>query len=178
VLYVSDFRSTEQQMVEANRNAEIIRMLTAGVSAQRVAEHFKLTRQRIHQIKQAHLQSIPAEAVHEHRVAMLERLEEQRSRLSPIATSQHPRVAVNGRVVREGLPEIVEDDEGNVSAVINDGRGSIVLDPTINIQAEQALLKVEDRVAKLLGLDSAVKVENSGSVEIKYTVHGVDVDNL
>lgn len=175
---MSDIRSTDEQFDAAERNAAIMRMLRSGISVARIAEHFNLTRQRIYQIKKELLDQIPVESVGEYRLAMRERLEEQRSRLYEKATAEYPQTAANGKVVREGVPMIVEDEDGNISAVIDHGHGSVVLNPVPNIAAEVALLKVEERLAKLDGLDAAVKIEQSGAVELKYSVVGLNPDNL
>lgn len=54
--------------------------------------------------------------------------------------------------------------------------GSTLTDHTVPLQAIGTLLKVQERRAKLLGLDAATKTQVSGGV--RYEVVGVDVTQL
>ncbi|GAA2395473.1 hypothetical protein GCM10010404_61300 [Nonomuraea africana] len=79
-----------------------------------------------------------------------------------------------GRVVRLGQPFI--DDDGN--AAVDDGRGEPLEDDAPVLAAIDRMLKIQERRAKLLGLDIPVKQLVGGDVTVTYQFEGVDLGEL
>jgi hypothetical protein len=85
-------------------------------------------------------------------------------------------VVSQGRIVRQGEPQVDYDDEGNPIAVINEAAGAPVFDDGPKLKAIETLLRVRERMAKLHGLDAPEQV--NGNLAVKYTVEGVDMSKL
>jgi hypothetical protein len=117
----------------------------------------------------------PAAAV---RALELEKLDALERAVLVVLEREHVTVS-QGRVVRRRTDEIEKDKDGE-DKVDGDGNPVYVwediLDDSPVLAAVDRLLKVADRRAKLLGLDSATKIDVSGGV--KYEIVGVSADQL
>ncbi|WP_327105869.1 hypothetical protein [Nonomuraea glycinis] len=80
----------------------------------------------------------------------------------------------NGRIVRLGQPFV--NDEGE--AEVDDGRGEPIEDDAPTLTAIKTVLAIEERRAKLLGLDTPVKQQVGGDVTVTYAFEGVDMGGL
>lgn len=97
------------------------------------------------------------ESAEQFRELELERLDNLERTVREVLAKQHVHVSASGRVVK--------GDDG--VTIVDDG-------PTL--QAVDRLLKIAERRSRLLGLDSAQKVEHSG--QVLYAVEGVNVEKL
>ena len=97
------------------------------------------------------------ESTDEFRELELQRLDNLERTVRDVLVKQHVHVSASGRVVK--------GDDG--VTIVDDG-------PTL--QAVDRLLKIAERRAKLLGIDSAQKLEHSG--QVLYAVEGVNVEKL
>lgn len=177
-------RSVEEQVDSAERDARIMAMLAEGKSQATVAAHFGLSRPRIAQIKKRVLDDIRFESVEDYRAQMAERLEHDREQLALIRDKEHLTVS-HGHVVRIGRPVIrwepdPDDPDADLIpvAVIEEGHGDPVLDDGPRLQAIAQSLKVEDRWAKLFGLDAPSKVELSGATQVEVKYSGFDPEEV
>jgi hypothetical protein len=80
----------------------------------------------------------------------------------------------HGKIVRLGQPFV--NDDGN--AEVDDGRGEPLKDDAPVLAAIDRLLKIQERRAKLLGLDIPVKQLIGGNIAITHNFEGVDLDGL
>lgn len=116
----------------------------------------------------------PAAAV---RALELEKLDALERAVLVVLEREHVTIS-QGRVVRRRTDQVEQvdgedklDDDGQPVYIWED-----LLDDSPVLAAVDRLLRVQERRAKLLGLDSATKVDVSGGVT--YQLVGVDVDKL
>ena len=140
----------------AERDAEAARLRTRGWDYPRIAEHLGFAgRSGAYAAVQRALKLTVEEPAAEVRAMELERLDRLYEAAVGVLERHHVTVS-QGRVVQldgEPLP-----DDGPV------------------LQAIDRLLKIQERRARLLGLDAAQKMDVSGNVS--YTVVGVPDDDL
>lgn len=139
------------------RRAEVIRLKRQGRSFESIGEHLGITRQRAHQIYKAALDEIPAQEVNEYRAEQAERLDEMLRKAYEVLERKHITVS-NGKVIYLD-EEPLEDDAPTLMAI-------------------KTVLQIEERRAKLLGLDTPVKQQIGGEVQVTYSFEGVDVEGL
>lgn len=72
----------------------------------------------------------------------------------------------HGRVVRDGQPDIEYDASDEPKAVIREGAGAPILDGVPVLPAIDRLLRIEERIGKLVGLDAPVKSDVTMTAEI------------
>ena len=139
----------------AERDAIACEMRTRGMTYQQIADTLHVTKSSAHKMVERTLAAIvqePAEAV---RQLELDRLDAMYTAAMEVLERQHFTVS-QGKVVDLGGQPL--EDDGPV------------------LQAIDRLLKIQERRARLLGLDSATKTEISGGV--KYELVGIDPDTL
>lgn len=130
------------------RNREIFHLHVHGWTQYALADKFGMSQQRISQIIREIRELIGPVDVDARRQAMLERLDASRRRMLELAE-------MNGAPVTAGKDgSVVYDPES----------GGVVRDYGLRINATRTVLAVDDREAKLLGLDAPAKAD--------LTVHG------
>lgn len=139
------------------RRAEVMRLKRQGHSFEAIGERLGITKQRAHQIYKAALDEIPAQEVHEYRAEQAERLDEMLRRAYEVLERKHITVS-NGKVIY--LDDAPMEDDG----------------PTL--MAIKTVLAIEERRARLFGLDAPVKQQIGGEVQVTYSFEGVDMEGL
>jgi len=132
--------------------AEVMRLRRQGNTFEAIGEQLGVTRQRAHQIYWQALKEIPAQEVSEYRAEQVERLDEMLRKAYEVLDRKHLTVS-QGRVVRLGKPFVNDDGE----AEVDDGRGEPIEDDAPTLNAIKTILAIEERRAKLLGLDAPTK---------------------
>lgn len=158
---MGDTRKPSAKEAAEQRKVDVIRWRREGVPFEEIGRRLNpekpLTRQRAHTIYKEALKQIPALEVAEHRAEQLERLDALLVEANKVLARKHITVS-HGQVVRlNGEP--IEDDAPTLAAIVT-------------------VLKIEERRAKLLGLDAPVKAELGGNVQVRYEVVGVDLEAL
>lgn len=166
-------RSPAQKITTAERQARVIELRRKGTSFEEIGADLGVTRQRAHKIYETALKAIPGMEVAQYRAEQAERLDDLLREAYAVLGRDHLTVS-HGHVVRIGEPEL--DDEGE--PVIREGAGAPVLDDGPKLQAVRTILAIEERRARLLGLDAPVKAEVGGNVQVRYEVVGVDLEAL
>ncbi|MFI6484313.1 hypothetical protein ACIBH1_40780 [Nonomuraea sp. NPDC050663] len=157
----------------AHQSAEVMRLRRQGQTFEAIGEQLGVTRQRAHQIYWAALKAIPAQEVTAYRAEQAERLDEMLREAYAVLGREHVTVS-QGKVVRMGQPYI--NDEGE--ADVDEGRGEVVRDDAPKLMAIKTILQIEERRAKLMGLDTPVKQIVGGEVDVTYNFEGVDLGDL
>ncbi|MEV0382868.1 hypothetical protein [Nonomuraea sp. NPDC050643] len=147
-------RLTEE---DQQRRTKVMRLRRQGQSFEAIGDQLGISKQRAHQLYWDTLKKIPAQEVAEYRVEQAERLDEMLRRAYEVLGRKHITVS-NGRVIyHEDVP--LEDDAPRLMAI-------------------KTVLAIEERRAKLLGLDTPVKQQIGGEVQVTYNFEGVDVEGL
>lgn len=150
-------RSPEQQEASARQAAEVMRLRRQGVTFEAIGGHLGVTRQRAHKIYTDALKAIPAQEVAEYRAEQAERLDEMLRRAYEVLERKHITVS-NGKVIYlDGAP--MEDDAPTLLAI-------------------KTVLAIEERRARLFGLDTPVKQQIGGEVQVTYSFEGIDLEGL
>lgn len=144
------------------RAAKIMEMRRAATTFEEIGKAVGVSRQRAHQIYRKTLAEIPVEQVSLHRQEQADLLDGLKEKALEVLAKKHITVS-NGRVVQ--LP----DADGNLVPLEDDG-------PTLD--AIRTVLAIEERRAKLLGLDTPVKQLIEGSQTITYAFEGVNLGAL
>lgn len=131
-------RRSQRTLEGETLRAEIVALRRQRLSQQEIARRLGISQQRVSQLYRQTLAEIPAQQVDEHRLEDLEQLDYLASKAIEVLERQHVTVS-NGRVVSLN-DEPIEDDAPVLAAIA-------------------ALLKVQERKAKLLGLDAPTKHE-------------------
>ena len=121
----------------AERDGEIARLRSTGMSFADIGAQFGISRQAAHQGFKRALADTVREAADDVRVTELERLDRLYQEALAVLEAEHPMVR-NGRIIRG-------DD------------GAPLLDFAPRLGAIDRALKVQERRAKLLGLDAPTK---------------------
>ena len=121
----------------AERDGEIARLRSTGMSFADIGAQFGISRQAAHQGFKRALADTVREAADDVRVTELERLDRLYQEALAVLEAEHPMVQ-NGRIIRG-------DD------------GALLLDFAPRLGAIDRALKVQERRAKLLGLDAPTK---------------------
>jgi hypothetical protein len=178
-----DTTSPERKETTAEMMADIVRLRRdrvefADIGAQMAAKYRTeapdqpYVKQWMHELYVRALKEIPANEVNEYRAEQLDLLDELMREALAIMRRDHLSVS-QGRVVRLGQPIIVDGE-----AVIAEGAGEPVLDDGPRLSAITELRKLLERMAKIVGSDSPVKVEQTGSTTVNYLINGVDVGKM
>jgi len=122
----------------------------------RIATHFGISQQRVAQIKRNIIAKLPP-------VDRADMIRESVELHHSIIERMHELAEMNGAPVTAGK-------DGDV--VIDPDTDQPVRDYSLRLNALGLAMKAEAELRKLLGLDSAQKVEHSG--EVRYVIEGVD----
>ncbi|MCK9901257.1 hypothetical protein MXD63_14355 [Frankia sp. Cpl3] len=145
----------ERTIRNAERDRDAANMRADGKTYEAIAvalgySHRSAARRAVQRVLAATIR----EAGDELRVLELERLDRLYEAAMAVLTREHVTVS-QGRVIREGKPVINDNGE----AEILEGHGAPLVDDGPVLQAIDRLLKIQDRRAKLVGLDAPVKHE-------------------
>lgn len=152
-------RQTKSQIQAAairlgERRAEAYRMWITGKTQAFIADHFGIDQTTVSLDLKAYRDSIPAEDRDQMRRDQVQRLQGLRESMYELAT-------------KDGTPVTAGKD----GYIVNDPiTGAVVRDYSLRVQATREISKLDEREAKLLGLNAADKVELSGSVAIVGSV--------
>lgn len=146
-------RSPAQKEDTQRQRAEVLRLRRTGMSFTAIGEQLGVTRQRAHQVYSSALAEIPAQEVHEYRV-------EQAARLDALLERANEVLAANAVMVQHGKVVMLD--------------GSPVPDPTVILAAIKTILDVEQRRAKLLGLDAPTQQQLEVDGGLRYEIVGLD----
>ncbi|WP_062434957.1 helix-turn-helix domain-containing protein [Herbidospora daliensis] len=144
----------------AERDAQAAALRARSLTYQQIGDQLGISRQSAYEaVKRALADTLaePAEAV---RTLELERLDGMWQAVQGVLERKHLTVS-NGKVVQ--LP----DEDGKLVPIEDDA-------PIL--QAVDRLLKIQERRAKLLGLDTPVKQELTVDAGIRWEIVGVDAD--
>jgi hypothetical protein len=178
-----DTTSPERKEVTAEMMADIVRLRRdrvefTDIGAQMAAKYRTdapdkpYVKQWMHELYVRALKEIPAHEVQEYRAEQLNLVDELLREALAIMRRDHLAVS-QGRVVRLGHPIIVDGE-----AVIAEGEGEPVLDDGPKLAAIGEVRQLLARMAKIVGSDSPVKVEQTGSTTVNYLINGVDVGKM
>jgi hypothetical protein len=151
-------RPTEDVVAEKERMARVVELRSEGWTFTKIGKELGVSQQWASMLYKKSLALIPAEAVTTHRTRQLEML----------------------ATLREKALEVMNDEHFAVS------HGRIMIDPDTNkplrdsapvIAAITTLLRIEEREARLLGLDSPVRQEITVDA-VTYHVVGVPTELL
>lgn len=146
---------------EEERNAQIYRLRVVNrLTFAEIGARFGISTQRAWQIVDAVEKSLPPvdyEALRRRSMELHEATQRMALELAE----------------REGAP-VTAGKDGDL--VVDPTSGQYVRDYSLRLQALEAARKADVEIRKLMGLDAATKVEQSGTV--RYEVAGVDVTKL
>lgn len=142
-----------QTLEGAERDAEVARLRSAGFSFKQIAERVGYANQSsAYKAYKRALAAVPVEAVQELRATSLARLDLATRRVLEVLYRNHLHVAASGRVaVHPATGEMLTDDGPLLAAV-------------------DRLVKLEERRARLLGLDSPARVDMTISDEMDQRI--------
>ncbi|MBO3751548.1 hypothetical protein J5X84_36210 [Streptosporangiaceae bacterium NEAU-GS5] len=158
----------------AQRDAEACRLRSQNLTYQQIADHLGIARTTAYESVQRALAETVREAADERRALELMQLDEMARAVRAVLERQHL-VVSQGKVVRLGMPYV---DEETGRAAVDEGRGEPLEDDAPVLQAVDRLLKIQERRAKLLGLDIPVKQQVEVDGGIRYEIVGVDLSKL
>lgn len=150
----------------AEQDAKIIELKRQDLTFQQIGDQLGISRAAAQRGFHRGMPRITEPAAIEYRAEHLARIELMREVVMEVLGSRHVAIS-NGDVVRE----ITGQDQ--------DGKpvyGDAYEDDSVVLAAAATLLKIDERESKLLGLDSAKKVDMSGS--ITYEIVGIDPADL
>ena len=147
-------RATEE---DQERRADVMRLRRQGQTFEAIGEQLGITKQRVHQLYWDTLRKIPAQEVTEYRAEQAERLDEMLRKAYEVLERKHITVS-NGKVIYlDDQP--MEDDAPTLMAI-------------------KSILQIEERRAKLLGLDTPVKQQVEVDGALRYEIVGADPNDL
>ena len=149
----------------------VLQLRRDGVSFPDIAEELGMTQGYIHKVYKKALREIIVEDVEDLRKLELEKLESLEQEVMKVLKSFHPFIS-SGQVVRD----VIEDPDGN--PVVDPLTGNIVterlLDHGPKLAAIDRAVKLMERRARLMGLDTPVKTQQ----EVRVTTEGPDLSHV
>lgn len=139
----------------AERDAEAARLRGRGLSYRAIAAELGVDVHTAHDAVDRALRAIVQEPAEQVRKLELDRLDRLYEAAISVLEREHVTVS-QGKIIYKGDAPLLDD-------------GPV-------LQAIDRLLRIQERRAKLLGLDAATKTEVSGGV--KYEIVGIDMDQL
>lgn len=154
---MGDTRTPARKEDSQRRRADVMRLRRTGATFEEIGDRLGITKQAVHKIYTKALAEIPAQEVTEYRAEQADRLDALLVKANEVLARQHITVS-NGKVVMlDGRP--VPDDGPTLDAI-------------------KTVLAIEDRRAKLLGLDTPVKQQLQTDQTITYAFEGIELGNL
>lgn len=155
-------RSADDEIATAELRAKVVALRREGATFQAIGEECGFSKQRAHEVYHEALDSIPAMEIKQYRAEQQERLD-QLLRLANDVIGRDHVIVSQGRVMYETTAT------GDKVRLLDDGP---------KLQAARTILAIEERRAKLLGLDAPVKTDVSGETSVKVVLVGVDVEAI
>ncbi|WP_336158177.1 helix-turn-helix domain-containing protein [Amycolatopsis sp. VC5-11] len=156
-------KRTEAETAELR--AEAYRLRLRGLTLRQAAAELGVSHQTVANWSKTEAEELVTPLAAELRQQQLDRLGELRQRALEVLERAHVTVS-HGRVIREGQPFVDFDDDGEPVAKIAPGQGEPILDDGPVLAAMDRLLRIEERIAKLAGLDAPVKSDVVMTAEI------------
>lgn len=154
---MGDRRPPEQVEESRHRRAEVVRLRRTGMTFEAIGEQLGITKQAAHKLWHKTMKDIPVAEVETYRTEQRMRLDALLQRANEILDAPHV-VVQHGKVVMyDGEP---------------------LRDRGPELDAIAAILKVEERRAKLDGLDTPVKQSIEVDGGIRYEIVGISPDDL
>lgn len=150
-----DTRTPAEREDSAERDADLMRLRRQGKTFAQIGAELGFSKQYAHRRYTELLKEIPGQEIAEYRREQEERLDGLLREAHSVLARDHIHVS-QGRVVR-------------------DEHGQPILDDGPKLAAIREIRAIEERRARLLGLDAPTKTEVTGQ-ELKVTVVGVDVN--
>ena len=149
----------------------VLQLRRDGVSFPDIAEELGMTQGYIYKVYKKALREIIVEDVEDLRKLELEKLESLEQEVMKVLKSFHPFIS-SGQVVRD----VLEDEDGN--PIVDPLTGNIVterlLDHGPKLAAVDRAVKLMERRARLMGLDTPVKMQQ----EVRVTTEGPDLSHI
>ncbi|GAA1749510.1 hypothetical protein [Nonomuraea bangladeshensis] len=154
---MGDRRPPEQVEESANRRAEVVRLRRTGMTFEDIGNQLGISKQAAHKLWHKTMKGIPVVEVEAYRTEQRMRLDALLQRANEILETKHV-VVQHGRVVElDGEP---------------------LRDRGPELDAIKTIIDIEQRRAKLDGLDTPVKQQLEVDGGLRYEVVGVDVADL
>jgi hypothetical protein len=167
-------RNIPGEIERTKQLTEAVRLRAEGKSYQAIADAMELgSRQHAHQLVKAALEETRAElaeAADDLRALETDRLDRMHAVAWDVMNRNHLHVSY-GKAAREVIG-VHAGPDGEPEFEL----GEPILDDGPKLAAIRTLISVAERRARLLGLDSPVKIEANG--ELKIIVEGVDLGDL
>ena len=163
-----DTRSHDEIAAGTDRDAELVKLRREGWTFEAIGARFDFTRQFAHKRYWQLMKEHVASEVSEYRAEQLDRYDWLIREAVAVLGRDHV-VISQGRVMREGKPEI---DEESGEAVIREGHGSPLLDDGPKLAAIREIRAIEAQRTELLGTKTPVKVEIGGGTTVRYELPG------
>lgn len=141
----------------AGRNGEIWRAYTSGRNQEWIGAKYGIDQSRVSQIIGEIRAALPADAREDWRIRALETLQQLHAGLTELAMAECPPAFHAGEVLR-------------------DADGNVVLDYGTRLAATDRVVRLQERAARMLGMDSPIAVEARG--ELRVVVEGLDSEAL
>lgn len=161
----------------ARRDAEAARLRGRGWTYQRIADELGVSKQTAYDAVQRALRDTLEEPAADVRQLELARLDDMYAAVMGVLEREHITVS-QGRVVRrrlvdeQGMPIITGSDADGKPIYAEED----IVDDGPVLAAVDRLLKIQERRAKLLGLDAPTKAEVGG--KLSYEIVGVNLEAL
>lgn len=154
----------------AERDAEACRLRSRGLSYRKIAAELGTDVATAHEAVQRALRAVVQEAAEDVRAIELDRLDRMHREVMAVLERQHVTVS-NGKVVSRIVGWQEPNADGERKPIWEE-----VLDDAPVLAAVDRLLKIQERRAKLLGLDAPAKQQTDAVV--RFSVEGVDLAKL
>lgn len=154
---MGDRRPPEQVEESRHRRAEVVRLRRTGMTFEAIGDQLGISKQAAHKLWHKTMKDIPVAEVETYRTEQRMRLDALLQRANEILDAPHV-VVQHGRVVElDGEP---------------------LRDRGAELDAIKTILDIEQRRAKLDGLDTPVKQQVEVDGGLRYEVVGVDPEDL
>ncbi len=141
-----------------------------GAEQDVIANEFGLTQARVSQILSKMIKERRQNMADKAAEWSLSRLKRMRDQVNAVLNAEHITIS-HGHIIRRNIGGEWDPE----SETWIGGEWVDVADHDPILRAIDRLLKIEEREAKLLGLDAAIKVETTS---YNYTVNGIDANDL
>lgn len=169
----------ERGLATVERDAEAARLRSQSWTYQQIADHLGMSKGQAYEAVKRALADVVQEPAEELRKLELDRLDQMAQAVREVLERRHVTVS-NGKIIRQFAG--YELDADGKTMVDAEGkpipRFEDLLDDAPVLSAVDRLLKIQERRAKLLGLDIPVKQEMSVDLGVEYRIVGVDVGAL
>jgi AraC-like DNA-binding protein len=147
---------TQRKQAEITRRRKrVVELRDQGKTFKEIADELGVSDALVHKDFQAVMREVPVASVETYRAHQQAQLQQMRAVVEDVIARRHA-VIDNGHVVHDDAGNVVEDD-------------------AIVLAATDRLVKINDREAKLLGLDAKPEVQITGN--LRYEILGLSDDD-